>query len=119
VSLPSTIVGWGTAVPDGRVTNADLEARLDTSDTWIVERTGIRERRVAGADETTATLGTTAARGDQARRTHADRHRPPDRRDGDAGTTLPTPARFISDALGVSCGSFDVAAACAGSSTSW
>ena len=115
MSLPSTIVGWGTAVPDGRVTNADLEARLDTSDTWIVERTGIRERRVAGADETTATLGTTAA-AEAIKR---------------AGLTptdidllivatatpeqpLPHTGAFISDALGVSCGSFDVAAACAG-----
>jgi 3-oxoacyl-[acyl-carrier-protein] synthase-3 len=61
VSLPVTIVGWGTAVPDGRVTNADLEARVETSDAWIVERTGIRERRVAADGETTATLGTAAA----------------------------------------------------------
>ena len=55
------IVGWGTAVPDARVTNADLEARLDTSDAWIVERTGIRERRIAGPNESTATLATEAA----------------------------------------------------------
>src|SRR3712207_8304970 len=61
MSLPATIVGWGTAVPEGRVTNADLEARVDTSDAWIVERTGIRERRVAGDGETTATLGPAAA----------------------------------------------------------
>ena len=44
------ITGWGTALPDKVVTNADLEATLDTSDEWIVERTGIRERRVGGTD---------------------------------------------------------------------
>ena len=58
--LPVAIVGWGLAVPEGRITNADLEARVDTSDEWIVERTGIRERRIAGPGETTATLATTA-----------------------------------------------------------
>ena len=42
------ITGWGTALPDKVVTNADLEDGLDTSDAWIVERTGIRERRVGG-----------------------------------------------------------------------
>ncbi len=56
--LPVALAGWGTAVPATRLTNAQLEARVDTSDAWIVERTGIRERRVAGADETTATLST-------------------------------------------------------------
>ena len=43
-------------VPEQRLTNADLEARVDTSDAWIVERTGIRERRIARSDETTASL---------------------------------------------------------------
>src|SRR5436190_3570932 len=57
------IVGWATAVPEGRLTNADLEARVDTSDQWIVERTGIRERRVAGAGESTASLGIGAGAG--------------------------------------------------------
>ena len=42
------ITGWGVALPDKVVTNADLEGTLDTSDEWIVERTGIRERRVGG-----------------------------------------------------------------------
>jgi len=54
------ITGWGVAVPEGRLTNAELERRVDTNDTWIVERTGIKERRIAGADETTATLATAA-----------------------------------------------------------
>ena len=43
------ITGWGTAMPDKVVTNVDLEGSLDTSDQWIVERTGIRERRVGGS----------------------------------------------------------------------
>ena len=49
------IVGWGTALPDKTVTNADLEGRLDTSDAWISERTGIRERRIG--DSTAALVG--------------------------------------------------------------
>ncbi len=44
----AAIAGWGSALPETVVTNADLEARLDTSDDWIIERTGIRERRVGG-----------------------------------------------------------------------
>jgi 3-oxoacyl-[acyl-carrier-protein] synthase-3 len=42
------LTGWGAALPDKIVTNADLEATLETNDAWIVERTGIRERRVGG-----------------------------------------------------------------------
>ena len=42
------VSGWGIAVPDKVVTNDDMAARLDTSDEWIVERTGIRERRIGG-----------------------------------------------------------------------
>ncbi|MGQ0433980.1 MAG: beta-ketoacyl-ACP synthase III [Microthrixaceae bacterium] len=53
------ITGWGVALPEKVVTNVDLEASLDTSDEWIRERTGIRERRVGG---TTAGLGIEAAR---------------------------------------------------------
>ena len=48
VSRCAAITGWGLALPDKIVTNADYEARLDTSDAWIVERTGIRERRHGG-----------------------------------------------------------------------
>ena len=53
--------GWGIAVPDGRLTNAELEARVATTDEWIVDRTGIKERRIAAPDESTATLATAAA----------------------------------------------------------
>lgn len=45
----AAITGWGAAQPSPVLTNADLQARLDTSDAWIVERTGIRERRVGGS----------------------------------------------------------------------
>ena len=56
------IVGWGKYVPKKVVTNADLEARLDTSDEWIVKRTGIRERRVVDSDEQTSDMAIAAAR---------------------------------------------------------
>jgi 3-oxoacyl-[acyl-carrier-protein] synthase-3 len=52
------VTGWGIAVPDKVVTNDDLAVRLDTSDEWIVERTGIRERRIGG---TTSGLAIEAA----------------------------------------------------------
>ncbi|MBM3144440.1 MAG: ketoacyl-ACP synthase III [Chloroflexi bacterium] len=56
------IVGWGKYVPDRVVTNADFEKRLDTSDEWIVARTGIRERRHASEGEVTSQMSTAAAR---------------------------------------------------------
>jgi 3-oxoacyl-[acyl-carrier-protein] synthase-3 len=55
------IVGWGAYVPEKILTNADLEKMLDTSDEWIVKRSGIRERHIAGDDETTATLAINAS----------------------------------------------------------
>ena len=54
--LKVAIAGWGMAVPERRVTNFDLSKTVDTSDEWITERTGIKERRVAGDGETTASL---------------------------------------------------------------
>jgi 3-oxoacyl-[acyl-carrier-protein] synthase-3 len=54
------ITGWGRYVPDQVLTNADLEKMVDTNDEWIVSRTGIRERRVAAAHETTASMGAVA-----------------------------------------------------------
>ena len=53
------VVGWGTALPERVVSNADLSETLDTTDEWIVERTGIRERRVGG---TTSELAIEAGR---------------------------------------------------------
>lgn len=55
------IAGLGVAVPEKVVTNADFEKSLDTSDQWIVERTGIRERRIAGPDQSLAMLSQQAA----------------------------------------------------------
>jgi 3-oxoacyl-[acyl-carrier-protein] synthase-3 len=103
------------AVPNERLTNLDLEARLDTDDRWIVERSGIRERRVAGPGESTSTLAIAA--GAAAMK--------------DAGLTpddievlvvatatpdqpLPGAATLVADGLGLRCGAFDLGAACAG-----
>ena len=60
--IRSVITGTGSALPRTCVTNADLAERVDTSDEWIVERTGIRQRYIAGEGETTSTLATEAAR---------------------------------------------------------
>jgi len=54
------VTGWGRYVPSHVLTNADLERMVDTSDEWIVSRTGIRERRVAAAEETTASMAAVA-----------------------------------------------------------
>jgi 3-oxoacyl-[acyl-carrier-protein] synthase-3 len=58
----SVIRGSGSALPETCVTNAELATRVDTSDEWIVERTGIRMRYIAGETETTSSLATLAAR---------------------------------------------------------
>jgi 3-oxoacyl-[acyl-carrier-protein] synthase III len=55
------VTGWGRYVPSQVITNADLERMVETSDEWIRSRTGIRERRVAAADETTASMAAVAA----------------------------------------------------------
>ena len=60
--IRAVITGSGSALPRDCVTNADMEARVDTTDEWIVERTGIRQRYIAGEGETTSTLATDAAR---------------------------------------------------------
>ena len=56
------ITGWGMYAPSRIMSNHDLEKLVDTSDEWIVSRTGIRERRIAAEDETTTTLSVNAAR---------------------------------------------------------
>lgn len=56
------IAGIGASIPDNVVTNRDLESRLETTDQWIAERTGIRERRVARPDETLASFCVAASR---------------------------------------------------------
>jgi 3-oxoacyl-[acyl-carrier-protein] synthase III len=113
--LPIAIAGWGWAVPEQRVTNADLETRVDTSDEWIVERSGIRERRIASEGETTATLATEAAAAAIKRAGLA-----PDDIDllivatASPEQPLPHTGAYVGEALGLRCGSFDLAAACAG-----
>jgi len=59
--LRSQIVGCGSYLPARVVTNAELAERVDTTDEWIVQRTGIRQRHIAAEGETTATLGLKAA----------------------------------------------------------
>lgn len=61
------ITGLGVAVPERVVANSWFEERLETSDQWIVDRTGIRERRFAGPDDTVASMSATAATGAMAR----------------------------------------------------
>jgi 3-oxoacyl-[acyl-carrier-protein] synthase-3 len=58
----ANIAGTGSYLPEKRLTNDELSKMVDTNDQWIVQRTGIRERRIAADDESTATLATAAAR---------------------------------------------------------
>jgi 3-oxoacyl-[acyl-carrier-protein] synthase-3 len=109
------VAGWGTALPTTRVTNHDLTQRLDTNDEWIVERTGIRERRVAGPGESTGPLAVAAAREALARAGLA----PTDIDVIVVATAtperpLPATAALVAAELGTSAGGFDLNAACAG-----
>ena len=61
MSTYAHITGWGIAVPEKKLTNDDLTQMVETSDELIVSRTGIHERRIAGANESTATLASKAA----------------------------------------------------------
>jgi 3-oxoacyl-[acyl-carrier-protein] synthase-3 len=60
--IPVGVAGLGRYVPERRLTNFDLERIVDTSDEWIVQRTGIRERRIAAPEQVTSTLALAAAR---------------------------------------------------------
>jgi 3-oxoacyl-[acyl-carrier-protein] synthase-3 len=60
--MRSVVLGCGSYLPSQVVTNADLSRKVDTSDEWITQRTGIRERRIAGEGETTSEMGIKAAR---------------------------------------------------------
>jgi len=62
LTIHARISGLGKYNPKRVLTNADLERMVDTSDTWIQERTGVRERRIAADDETASTMGICAAR---------------------------------------------------------
>ena len=106
------ITGWGIAVPDKVVTNSDLSARLDTSDEWITERTGIKERRVGG---TTSGLAIEAGRAALA-------VAGVDPADVDSlvlcTTTpdgiVPGTSATVQQGLGIGGGAFDLNAACSG-----
>ncbi len=58
----AAITGWGMAVPERVLTNADFERMVETSDEWIVSRTGIKERHVVGPNDSTTSLSVAAAR---------------------------------------------------------
>ncbi len=59
--IRSVVRGFGAALPKRIMTNRDLESLVETSDEWIVQRTGIKQRHIAGEGETTASLGAAAA----------------------------------------------------------
>ncbi|HZM40217.1 MAG TPA: beta-ketoacyl-ACP synthase III [Acidimicrobiales bacterium] len=110
-----SVAGWGSALPDRRVTNHDLAQTLDTSDEWIVERSGIRERRWAGEGESTGPLAIAAARR-ALERAHVAA------KDVDVVIVatctperpIPSTSAMVSSELGISAGAFDLNAACAG-----
>jgi 3-oxoacyl-[acyl-carrier-protein] synthase-3 len=114
--IRSVIAGTGSALPARRVSNAELAEQVDTTDEWIVERTGIRFRYIAGPDETTATLAADACRAALAA---AGREAndidlivlataTPDQ-------TFPASATKVQAMLGINdCVAFDVAAVCSG-----
>ena len=58
----SVVLGCGSYLPSRILTNAELARKVDTSDEWIVQRTGIRERRIAAQGEVTSDLALAAAR---------------------------------------------------------
>jgi 3-oxoacyl-[acyl-carrier-protein] synthase-3 len=114
--IRSVVRGFGTALPKRVLTNAELETMVDTSDDWIVQRTGIRQRYIAGEGETTASLGEAAARAalDRAGLTAADidviivATSTPD-------NTFPAAAVNIQNRIGMHHGfAFDVQAVCSG-----
>lgn len=112
----AAITGWGAYVPARVLTNADLERMVATSDEWIVTRTGIRERRVAGPEETTLFMATEAAR-----RAVATAGLDPAQLDLVivATTTpdylMPATASLLQAAIGAPrAGAFDLVAACSG-----
>ena len=110
------IVGWGKYVPDKILTNNDLAELVDTSDEWILARTGISERRIAGPKESTFTMALRAAQ-------EALKVANIDPRDVDLiivstltpDYSFPATACLVQDALGTTrAGAFDLEAGCAG-----
>ncbi|HZP58339.1 MAG TPA: beta-ketoacyl-ACP synthase III [Dehalococcoidia bacterium] len=114
--IRTRIAGLGRHVPERILTNADLERMVETSDEWIINRTGIRERRIAAPHETTSTLATAAAR-----RALADANIAAEDLDLVicATTTpdglFPSVASLVQEAVGARrAGAFDINAACMG-----
>jgi 3-oxoacyl-[acyl-carrier-protein] synthase III len=116
VTRRAAIIGTGSALPKRRVSNAELSETVDTTDEWIVERTGIKFRHIAGPDETTATLAADACRAalTSAGCAAADidlivlATATPDQ-------TFPAAATKVQAMLGINdCVAFDVAAVCSG-----
>ena len=114
--MRSVVAGVGSALPKRRIDNEELAATVDTSDQWIVERTGIRSRYVAGEGETTATLARDAA-------VRALEHAGIDAKDvglivlatATPDQTFPSSATKVQAMLGISdCIAFDVHAVCTG-----
>jgi len=112
----SVIAGVGSALPKRQVSNEELSQTVDTTDEWIVERTGIRNRYIASDGETTGSLAATAAR-------NALDHAGLDARDIDLivlatatpDQTFPSTATKVQAALGINdCIAFDVHAVCTG-----
>ncbi|MDX3910721.1 MAG: beta-ketoacyl-ACP synthase III [Sphingobium sp.] len=112
----SVLLGTGSALPRRAVSNAELAETVDTSDEWIVERTGIRNRHIAGDDETTATLATEAARNAlQAAGVEASEIGLIVLATATPDQTFPATATKVQAALGIDdCVAFDVAAVCSG-----
>ncbi len=110
------IIGWGMAVPDNVMTNQDLAAIVETSDEWIVARTGIRERHIATERDSTATLGLKAAKN----ALEVANIRPSDLDLVIVATStpeniFPSTASLIQGWLGATkAGAFDLSAACSG-----
>jgi 3-oxoacyl-[acyl-carrier-protein] synthase III len=110
------IIGTGSYLPEQVRTNADLEKMVDTSDEWIVTRTGIRERRIAAPNETVSTMGFEAAkRALEMAGISADEIGLIIVATTSATHAFPSAACQVQNMLGVKgCPAFDVAAACAG-----
>ena len=114
--IPVGVAGLGRYVPERKLTNHDLEKMVDTSDEWIVQRTGIRERRIAADDQVTSTLALEACKA-----ALADAKMQPEDIDLVLCTTVtgdqPFPAtacRIGLDLGAKKAGGFDIAAACSG-----
>jgi 3-oxoacyl-[acyl-carrier-protein] synthase-3 len=114
--IRSVVRGFGACLPERIMKNSDMEGVVETSDEWIVQRTGIRQRHIAGEGETTAYLGEMAARAalERANMTSADidliicATSTPD-------NTFPATAVNIQNRLGMHHGAaFDVQAVCSG-----